>query len=65
MEAGINQHSSPSQNSDEGTKPIRTDEAVAELANISRDTIRKVEKIEATAPEEVKVLARAADLASR
>ncbi|MGE4531759.1 MAG: DNA N-6-adenine-methyltransferase [Acidithiobacillus sp.] len=45
------------QNSDTPVEKIRTDEAVSELANISRDTIRKVEKIEAAAPEEVKVLA--------
>lgn len=42
---------------DRPTDRIRTDEAVSQLANISRDTIRKVEKIEATAPEEVRVLA--------
>lgn len=49
------------QNSDEAS-PIRTDEAVSELANISRDTIRKVEKIEATAPDEIKVLAGAGEV---
>ena len=34
-----------SQKSDEQT-PIRTDEAVSTLANVSRDTIRKIEHIE-------------------
>ena len=47
-----------SQKSDE-QKPIRTDEAVSELANVSRDTIRKIERIEADAAPEVKVLAAA------
>lgn len=36
-----------SQISDELIKPIRSDEAVSELANVSRDTIRKIERIEA------------------
>lgn len=40
-----------SQNSDEA---LRTDEAVAEIAEVSRDTVRKVEKVEAEAPEQVK-----------
>lgn len=39
-----------SQNSDEA---IRTDEAVAELASVSRDTVRKVEKIKETAAPEL------------
>lgn len=42
---------------DKPIEKIRTDEAVSQLANISRDTIRKVEKIEATAPDEIKALA--------
>ncbi|HEY0939381.1 MAG TPA: hypothetical protein VGE08_04715 [Steroidobacter sp.] len=33
------------QNSDEA-KPVRTDESVAELANVSRDTVRKVEMLQ-------------------
>ena len=40
------QNAPVSQISDE-RKPIRTDEAVSELANVSRDTIRKIERIEA------------------
>jgi len=36
------------QNSDE-SKPICTDEAVSTLANVSRDTIRKIEQIEKVA----------------
>lgn len=47
---------------DRPVEKIRTDEAVAELANISRDTIRKVEKIEAAAPEELKALASAGEV---
>lgn len=52
----------PSQISDEVIKPIRTDEAVSELANISRDTIRKIERIEEVARPEVKALAAAGDV---
>ena len=33
-----------SQKSDEPIKPIRTDEAVSDLANVSRDTIWKIER---------------------
>ena len=40
MLSGANQYSSPSQKSDEAP-PIRADEAVSTLANVSRDTIRK------------------------
>lgn len=40
------------QNSDEA-KPVRTDESVAELANVSRDTVRKVEMIKETAAPEL------------
>ena len=50
------------QKSDEGIKPIRTDEAVSELANVSRDTIRKIERIEEVAQPEVKALAAAGDV---
>jgi phage N-6-adenine-methyltransferase len=50
-----------SQKSDEA-KPIRTDEAVSELANVSRDTIRKIERIEEVAQPEVKALAAAGDV---
>lgn len=52
----------PSQISDEVIKPIRTDEAVSELANVSRDTIRKIERIEEVAQPEVKALAAAGDV---
>jgi len=51
-----------SQKSDEPIKPIRTDEAVSELANVSRDTIRKIERIEEVAQPEVKALAAAGDV---
>ena len=51
-----------SQKSDEPIKPIRTDEAVSELANISRDTIRKIERIEEVAQPEVKALASAGEV---
>ena len=50
------------QKSDEGIKPIRTDEAVSELANVSRDTIRKIERIEEVAQPEVKALASAGEV---
>lgn len=50
-----------SQKSDE-QKPIRTDEAVSELANVSRDTIRKIERIEEVAQPEVKALASAGEV---
>lgn len=50
-----------SQKSDE-QKPIRADEAVSELANVSRDTIRKIERIEEVAQPEVKALAAAGDV---
>ena len=50
-----------SQKSDEA-KPIRTDEAVSELANVSRDTIRKIERIEEVAQPEVKALASAGEV---
>ncbi len=43
-------------------KPIRTDEAVSELANVSRDTIRKIERIEEVAQPEVKALASAGEV---
>ena len=45
MLEGKNQHSSPSEISREAL-PIRTDEAVANLASISSNTIRKIEQIE-------------------
>lgn len=50
-----------SQKSDEA-KPVRTDEAVSELANVSRDTIRKIERIEEVAQPEVKALASAGEV---
>ena len=51
----------PSQISDEG-KLLRTDEAVSNLANVSRDTIRKIEHIEQAAAPEIKALAAAGDV---
>lgn len=48
--------------SHEGIKPIRTDEAVAKLADISSNTIRKIEHIEEVAAPEVKALAAAGDV---
>jgi phage N-6-adenine-methyltransferase len=53
MLSGENQYSSPRQNSDEGTAPLRTDSTVAELAGVSRDTVRKVEKIQQQAAPEI------------
>jgi len=60
MIEGRNQHS-PSEKSHEAS-PIRTDEAVAALANMSGNTIRKIERIEASAEPEVKALAAAGDV---
>jgi hypothetical protein len=45
-----------SEKSHEAT-PIRTDEVVAGLANISSNTIRKIEHIEQAAAPEIKALA--------
>lgn len=42
--------------------PIRTDTAVASLANLGKDTIRKIEQIEEVAAPEVKALAAAGDV---
>ncbi len=61
MLEGKNQYS-PSEKSHEGTAPIRTDEAVASLASISSNTIRKIEQIDATAAPEVKALAAAGEV---
>jgi hypothetical protein len=47
------------QNSDEA---IRTDAAVADVADVSRDTVRKVEEIEKEAPEPIKKKAAAGEL---
>jgi len=45
--------SNPSQNSDEGLS-IRTDESIGAAAGVSRDTVRKVEKIlETASPSEL------------
>lgn len=44
QEKGINQHSSLLQKSDKGS-PIHTDDEIAKVANVSRDTIRKAEYI--------------------
>jgi hypothetical protein len=48
--------------SDEGVQPIRTDTAVASLANLGKDTIRKIEHIEKEAAPEVKEWAAAGDV---
>ena len=48
-----------SEKSHECLEPIRTDEAVASLANISSNTIRKIEHIEESAEPEVKAFAAA------
>jgi len=50
----------PRQNSDEG--PVRTDEALARAARVSRDTVRKVEKIIGKATPEVIAQVRAGEL---
>jgi hypothetical protein len=47
-----------SPNSDE-TSPMRTDAAVAGLASLGKDTIRKIEHIEQAAAPEIKALAAA------
>lgn len=44
------------------SEKFRADEAVSELANVSRDTIRKIERIEEVAKPEVKALAAAGDV---
>lgn len=41
---------------------FRADEAVSEMANVSRDTIRKIERIEEVARPEVKALASAGEV---
>ena len=48
--------------SDECTTPIRTDSAVASLANLGKDTIRKIEHIEEVAAPEVRAMAAAGDV---
>jgi len=48
--------------SDDPIKPIRTDAAVADLANLGKDTIRKIERIEEVAQPEVKALASAGEV---
>lgn len=53
---------SGSPKSDDPIKPIRTDAAVAELANLGKDTIRKIERIEEVAAPEVKAIAAAGDV---
>lgn len=50
------------QKSDTPVEKFRADEAVSELANVSRDTIRKIERIEEAAQPEVKALAAAGDV---
>jgi ParB family chromosome partitioning protein len=57
---GLNPQLSPK--SDEGVQPIRTDTAVASLANLGKDTIRKIEHIEKEAAPEVKEWAAAGDV---
>lgn len=44
------------------SEKFRADEAVSELANVSRDTIRKIERIEEVAAPEVKAIAAAGDV---
>lgn len=59
---GLNQYSSLSQKSDEAITPIRTDKEVAKLAEISHDTIRKIEKIAATGSPELIQAVRSGEL---
>lgn len=47
---------------DAPVEKFRADEAVSELANVSRDTIRKIEHIEEVAAPEVKALASAGEV---
>jgi ParB family chromosome partitioning protein len=54
---------SVSQNSDE-QKPMRTDDAVAEIAGVSRDTVRKVEKIQSSAAPAIIEAARTGGLST-
>lgn len=51
-----------SPNSDEATPATRTDTAVADLANLGKDTIRKIAHIEQAAAPEIKALAAAGDV---
>ena len=48
--------------SDKAITPIRTDETIAVLANLGKDTIRKVEQIENTAAPEIKALAASGNI---
>lgn len=57
-----NQYDGLSQNSVEVHKPIDTQKELASAAGVSHDTIAKVEKIEAKAPEEVKQQLRTGEL---
>lgn len=57
----IRKPESVSPKSDE-QKPVRTDTAVADLANLGKDTIRKIERIEEVARPEVKALASAGEV---
>jgi ParB-like chromosome segregation protein Spo0J len=50
----------PRQNSDEG--PVRTDESIAKIAGVSRDTVRKVEKIIEKASAEIIAQVRTGEL---
>lgn len=50
------------QNSDEGSAPIRTDETIASMAGVSRDTVRKVEAIQQNAAPEVVQAARTGEI---
>jgi hypothetical protein len=52
----------PRQNSDEG--PIRTDEWIAKIAGVSRDTVRKVEKIIEKASAEIIAQVRTGELSN-
>jgi len=51
-----------SQKSDEANAPIRTDDELAKMAGVSRDTIRKVERIESSGSEELKQALGAGEL---
>lgn len=52
----------PSAQVEPATPAIRTDAAVASIANLGKDTIRKIEHIEQSAAPEIKALAAAGDV---
>lgn len=51
-----------SQKSDEAASPIRTDSTVADMAGVSRDTVRKVEAIKESAAPEVVAAVRSGEI---